>query len=815
MMTRIVVASIAEGLIKIMKGIAKWIVGIVVVVLLLVIAVMIVAVVVFDPDDYREVVAELVYDQTGRTLEIEGGLSINVLPCCSVALKETRLSNPEGFAETEFARVESVKLGLQLLPLIFRQEVLVDDIGLDGLELTLTRRADGVANWEFASEPSAPADEPETADSDIDLSTLSIGSIRIRDARVTFEDAEADMAYRVDDFDLQTGRIAVGKPVDLEMSLAAEDLKAGTSVQLRLDSKVNIDPELSALVLSGLNADADVSGGDLPAAAIALAATVDTVTYDLNAGLAKLDQLQANVDLSGGDLPADDVALAVTATTVNYDVNAGSARLEKLQANVDLTGGDLPGDKAALSADANSVGYDLNTGRADLDQLQAKLNAAGLQVDLTGNGFYSEKRAELAGELKVNSFSPREILEELEQPEIVTADPTVLQTADLTSKWSVKNTLLRLDGMAMRLDDTGIRGMAQLNYPDQSDIQFDLSVDSINLDRYLPPAADEPTAAEDEDAGAEELPIEALKELELQGQASIGQLTVSDAVLQNIKVTINAADGVLRLNPILADLYGGSYKGKMTLNVARGRPRVKFRHALTGVQMGSLLADTTETDNIEGLLTASFEGAGLARNANQLLKTLDGDVSLDLADGIYKGVDVWYEIRKARALLKGAPPPAASADPQTPITAMDLKGQIDKGQLNSDRLLLELPFIRLDGNGTTNLVKQNMDYRFNARVFGKPDFGDGEDLSDLAKFTIPLTISGDVAGPKIGVDLASLAKDAAVQKGKDILLKKLGLDEPESQDEAATQGDETSDQPQQESTEDVLKKGLRDIFKKP
>jgi hypothetical protein len=112
MMTRIVVASIAEGLIKIMKGIAKWIVGIVVVVLLLVIAVMIVAVVVFDPDDYREVVAELVYDQTGRTLEIEGGLSINVLPCCSVALKETRLSNPEGFAETEFARVESVKLGM-------------------------------------------------------------------------------------------------------------------------------------------------------------------------------------------------------------------------------------------------------------------------------------------------------------------------------------------------------------------------------------------------------------------------------------------------------------------------------------------------------------------------------------------------------------------------------------------------------------------------------------------------------------------------------------------------------------------------------
>jgi AsmA protein len=114
-----------------MKGIVKWIVGIGVVLLLAVIAVMVIAVLVFDPDDYREVVADLVYDQTGRTLEIEAGLSINVLPCCSISLKETRLSNPEGFAETDFARVESVKLGLQLWPLIVSQDVLVDVYRLD------------------------------------------------------------------------------------------------------------------------------------------------------------------------------------------------------------------------------------------------------------------------------------------------------------------------------------------------------------------------------------------------------------------------------------------------------------------------------------------------------------------------------------------------------------------------------------------------------------------------------------------------------------------------------------------------------------
>ena len=155
----------------------------------------------------------------GATLEIEGELSINVLPCCSVSLEETRLSNPEGFADSEFARVKSVKLGLQLWPLIVRQEVLVDDIGLDGLELTLIRRADGVANWEFESESSAVDDDVESSEDNIDLSTLSIGNIRIRDAMVSYEDG--DVAYRVDDFNLQTGRIRIGEPIDLELSLAA------------------------------------------------------------------------------------------------------------------------------------------------------------------------------------------------------------------------------------------------------------------------------------------------------------------------------------------------------------------------------------------------------------------------------------------------------------------------------------------------------------------------------------------------------------------------------------------------------------------
>ena len=475
----------------------------------------------------------------------------------------------------------------------------------------------------------------------------------------------------------------------------------------------------------------------------------------------------------------------------------------------------MPAGGATVSVDANSVGYGLDSGRAALDQLHATLDAVGFHLDVTGSGTYSEQRADLAGDVSIDKFSPRELLAKLEQPDVVTADPEVLQAADFKGQWAVMDSRLRLEGIEMRLDDTRITGMTQLTYPDQSAIQFDIGVDEINLDRYLAPTTDDEAAVSDDDAVAKDLPIDTIRGLDLRGQARITRLTVSDADMQNVVVTISAANGLLNIDPIRADLYGGQYNGSIMLDAAVDRPKTRFQHSVKAVQAGGLLADLADTENIEGVLEARFNGVGYARNSDELLRTLDGDMSLNLADGVYNGVDVWHEIRKARALFKGQPPPAASADPKTPITAMDLNGRIDQGTLITDRLLLEIPFIRLDGNGTTNLAEQLMDYRFNARVFGNPNFGDGEDLSDLEKLVIPLTVSGDVAGPKVGVDLAELAKNKAVEKIQDRLLKKLGFDEPETPEDGTTQDGESGGQAQPDTTRDLLKKGLRDLFKKP
>jgi AsmA protein len=125
--------------------------------------------------------------------------------------------------------------------------------------------------------------------------------------------------------------------------------------------------------------------------------------------------------------------------------------------------------------------------------------------------------------------------------------------------------------------------------------------------------------------------------------------------------------------------------------------------------------------------------------------------------------------------------------------------------LKTKTLVAQIPFLRLNGSGSLNIAEENMNFRFKASVHEKPVFADGEDLASLQGLMIPLTVTGAVASPSVGVDLGELAKSEISRKAQDMLLDKLGLNDPEDEEQ---EGGE----PKKESTRDVLKKGLSDFF---
>ena len=96
---------------------------------------------------------------------------------------------------------------------------------------------------------------------------------------------------------------------------------------------------------------------------------------------------------------------------------------------------------------------------------------------------------------------------------------------------------------------------------------------------------------------------------------------------------------------------------------------------------------------------------------------------------------------------------------------------------------------------------------------GTPTFADGEPLDELKGLALPITLQGDLGGPKVSVDLASLAVSVGERKLRERLMKKLGI--PEDANEGAPAD---GAQPQKEDDEksadpkEQLKKSLFDLL---
>ncbi|MFW2404040.1 MAG: AsmA family protein [Gammaproteobacteria bacterium] len=707
----------------------------VVVALMLVIAAAVLILV--DPNDYREEIASVVEEQTGREFSIDGELGLRVLPCCAVSIDDTRLGNPAGFEEPDFASVKSVRLGLELLPLLFQQRAVVDEVTLDGLSVKLLKKANGATNWEF--DTGAPADgaAPESGGEASELPTLSVAGVNIVDARIELRDDQAGTHVAIEELNVKTGPVAADEPIDIDVSLSAKDYKSEAGISGTLSSGLVFSAETAAAVLTGLDS------------------------------------------------------------------------------KVEIAAPDLPGEGLKLALQGGAVRADLNSGAATLEDIVATVAAAGITIDVAASGVVEGDDIALSGTLSVPRFSPRDLLAELGEPPIETADPDVLKLVELAADWTVAGDLFNVDGLQMQLDDSQLSGKLSANYSTLSRTRFDFQLDAIDLDRYMAPAPEDAAGADSGEAGETEIPVETLRGLDVIGRVGIGRLTLNKMRLENVSADINAQKGLINISPTTADVYGGKYEGSIGIDVAGKVPQVKVRQTLNSVQTGGLLADMYDAKNLQGLLEARIDGNGAGNTTTEIMQSMKGGVVLDLDEAVYKGADVWYEIRKAVARLKGKPQPERPADPQTQITALGFAGQLADGVLRSEKLVAEIPFIRIQGGGAFDLLQNNLDYKLQAKMLSRPNFPEADDLADLEKVAIPIIVKGDPSSPTIGIDLAEAAKDAAVQKAKGRLLDKLGLG-GSAEEGAAGEGGEAADGTEEsaepEDTRDMLKKGLRGLF---
>lgn len=703
--------------------------------LLALIVVAVVLVVVFvDPNDYRDDIAALFERETGRQLTLGGDLKLSVFPWLALQTGAATLSEQPGFGDEPFVSIERARLSARLWPLL-RGRLEIGKVELHGARIRLITDERGRENWADLRERTAS--QPETAGAS-STSFQTLAGIEIRDSSITMENRQTHTRRVVRDFNLESGRFQSGEPFPLQLGFVLEEGNA-------LSFKVHVE---------------------------------STATADLGGNKHRLDDPEIEVTVSGQGYPPEGIPVQVRARSVSLDIGQERYQLDGLTLKTTWKGDGFPAAGVPVQVQAPQVVANLATQVADLADLQVELAGARITGALHGEEILDSPR--LRGPLRLAPVSLREWLPKLGVAVPKTTDPAVLGSLSVASTVSMSGDTAMLDDVELTLDDTTARGSLGLASIENQALRFDLDVDRIDVDRYLEPAPADAakTKQAKEKSPPAEIPVDTLRTLNARGELRVGEAIFAGVKFTKLRLGVNARDGKVRLNPSEASMYGGTYRGDIGIDAAGDVARISLDEQVHGIQFAPLFKDLFDSQRFSGRGTATIKAAGTGRNTDDLLRTLDGNVSFNVADGALEGTDLWYEIRRARAVLKQQAAPERTGPARTTFDTLQGSGVLKNGVLSNDDLAVASQYLRIAGRGTVDVPQSALDYKLTATVLKIPREGaDPAQMQDLVDAQIPITVTGAFDDPKVRPDLEGYAKGRVkeeLKKQEEKLKEKLG-----------------------------------------
>lgn len=332
-----------------------------------------------DANSFRPKLESELGDALGRQVKV-GDLSLSLLSG-GVNANDISIADDPSFSKTPFVQAKSLKVGVELIPLIFSKTLKVTDVTLNQPEISLVHSENG-ETWNFSSLGNKNSAEPKPAGTPAASSSsnpnFSVAKLNVTNGRLTVSRANSSQQARAyDKVDIEVSNFSLGSSFPFKMSA---NLPAGGT--LKLDGNAGpIDPSNAAhtplqakVKIQQMNLAA--SGFIDPASGIAGIADFDgTVASDgreaKTSGKLKAEKLQVVQKGSPAGKPVE----------LQYSVTHNLAKQEGT-----LTDGEVAMGKAVAhlsgTYDAHgattSINMKLNGQGMPVDDLEAMLPAVGV-----------------------------------------------------------------------------------------------------------------------------------------------------------------------------------------------------------------------------------------------------------------------------------------------------------------------------------------------------------------------------------------------------------------------------------------------------
>ncbi|UVL19656.1 AsmA family protein [Pseudomonas sp. B21-044] len=635
----------------------------------------------FDPNDYKEEIRQLARDKAHVELTLNGDIGWSLFPWLGLELHEASiatLNNPK----VPFADLQMLGLSVRVLPLL-RREVQMSDVRVEGLNLTLTRDANGHGNWEdigkplpdpaVANAPTATPGEAAAAEAEKPQGNersvkLDIDSLTVNNARVLYTDEKAGQTYGAESIQLSTGPVHEGVNIPLKASAFLSASQPNLKARTELTGELRFDRRLKRYNLEDIRLSGETSGEPLAGKTMTFAAQ-GQVLVDLAANVASWSGLKvsANQLRALGELNVRDLDKAPQVS--------GGLSIAQFDLRTFLDGIGHP-----LLATADAAAFKKLELVTRLQGTPNSLALEDLAVKLDDSTF--------TGRVAVEDFAKQALRVRLKGDKF-DADRYLPAKSE-----EAKGATAARQAEVKQQEATAVAGAGSTPLPD-APTQVAWSSDKL-------------------------LPVDRLRALDLQADLSFGALTLDKLPISDAQLTASGQGGLVTLQTLRGGLYNGTFEAKGTVDVRPAVPQIGVNTKINRVPVEHFIKRESpeQAPPVKGLLTLNSDLTATGNSQKALVDTLNGNASFTINDGVLVNANLEQQLCQAIATLNRKQLSGEPRGKDTPF--QELRGSLvlRNGVASNPDLKVRIPGLTVNGHGDLDLRVLGMDYNVGVVVEG-------------------------------------------------------------------------------------------------
>ncbi len=246
------------------------------------------------------------------------------------------------------------------------------------------------------------------------------------------------------------------------------------------------------------------------------------------------------------------------------------------------------------------------------------------------------------------------------------------------------------------------------------------------------------------------------------GTIAVGTLIYDRTTLSNVHSNVNLNHGVIQMNPLTGQVYGGQISGSITADLRQAVSSFAVNAKLTGADANQLLtAVGNMKDTLTGTLNANVNQTFSTPVSGDVTQTLNGPFSFTLTNGKLTKIDLLNELGKIAKFGGGS-------KGYTAVSSMSGTFDVHSGVANTNDLKAALDVGTMAATGVINLVNEALNMHLTAvldKAFSQSVGGTGVGGylntalgNKNGELVLPVIITGTMSHPTVMPDMQKIAQ---------------------------------------------------------